>query len=66
LYTDGVTEARRNRNMFGEDAVRAIVAGAGETISSSELARRIVETALEYDGGTAKDDMAVLVLKPLG
>ncbi len=66
LYTDGVTEARRNRNMFGEDAVRAIVAGAGETTSSSELARRIVETALEYDGGTAKDDMAVLVLKPLG
>jgi phosphoserine phosphatase RsbU/P len=66
LYTDGVTEARRNRQMFGEDAVRAIVAGAGAATSSSNLARRIVETALEYDGGTAKDDMAVLVLKPLG
>jgi sigma-B regulation protein RsbU (phosphoserine phosphatase) len=65
LYTDGVTEARKNGTMFGEDAVRQIVASAGGTSSSSDLARLIVEAALSYDGGTAKDDMAVLVLTAL-
>ncbi|HEY3675623.1 MAG TPA: GAF domain-containing SpoIIE family protein phosphatase [Candidatus Tumulicola sp.] len=64
LYTDGVSEARCNGIMFGEDAVRSVVAAISDANSSVELTRRLVETALAYEGGTAQDDMAVLALKP--
>jgi sigma-B regulation protein RsbU (phosphoserine phosphatase) len=64
LYTDGVSEARSDGIMFGEDAVRSVVGTTNDATSSVELTRRIVQAALAYEGGTAQDDMAVLALKP--
>jgi sigma-B regulation protein RsbU (phosphoserine phosphatase) len=62
LYTDGVTEGRRGKQFFDDDRlVAAIAAAAGS--NAQETADHIVATALEFQHGDAKDDMAVVVIK---
>lgn len=60
LYTDGITEGRRDGEQFGEtrleDAVRRHVGG------DASLADAILAEALDYQGGRANDDAAVVTL----
>ncbi|HEX2273689.1 MAG TPA: SpoIIE family protein phosphatase [Acidimicrobiales bacterium] len=62
LYTDGVTEARRDGAFFGDEGLRATVAGAAAG-GAQEIADAIVSTALDFQQGHAKDDIAVVVIK---
>jgi sigma-B regulation protein RsbU (phosphoserine phosphatase) len=62
LYTDGVIEARRNGAFFDDEGLRAAVARAARG-SAQDIADAIVSTALEFQEGHAKDDMAVVVVK---
>lgn len=64
LYTDGITEARRNGEFFGDDRVRRLIADAGD-LTAQELADALVSTAVEFQGGMTRDDIAVLVLRVL-
>ncbi len=61
LYTDGVTEARRGRELFGYErlveTVSALRAG-----SVQELAQGVSDAALAF-AGTLKDDLHVVVLR---
>ena len=63
LYTDGVTEARRAREAFGEsrlaDAVRA-GGGPGAVVG------RIQEEVTRFAGGSVGDDVAVLAAQVSG
>lgn len=62
-WTDGVTEARAGTGeLMGSDAVEAL---ASELIdaTASELVVRIAETALRFQGGVPRDDIAVLAIK---
>ncbi|MCA1843123.1 MAG: SpoIIE family protein phosphatase [Actinobacteria bacterium] len=62
LYTDGVTEARQGSQFFDDDRLlTAIRAGRGG--SATQLAEAIVAAALDFQGGDARDDMAVVVIK---
>jgi serine phosphatase RsbU (regulator of sigma subunit) len=62
LYTDGVTEATRDRVQFGEDGLRdTLAASAG--LSAMEIACKIENAALEYGGAQPRDDIALLVLR---
>ncbi|HEX4901389.1 MAG TPA: SpoIIE family protein phosphatase, partial [Acidimicrobiales bacterium] len=64
LYTDGVTEARRGREEFGEDRLRLLLASmAGR--SADEIAGAVEEDALRFQSGSARDDIAVLALAPV-
>ena len=65
LYTDGVIEASPLDDAFGPEPFASFVAGcAGD--DAAAIARRIEEAALEIQGGTPRDDVAVVVLRVSG
>ena len=62
LFTDGVTEARRGSDFFDDERLHAAITDAAG-LDAQGIADGIVATALEFQGGYARDDMAVLVIK---
>jgi serine phosphatase RsbU (regulator of sigma subunit)/ketosteroid isomerase-like protein len=61
VVTDGVTEAARADDRFGEDRLRAGLAG----VSSPALAAQRIEGALhEFTGGELEDDAAIIAIAP--
>jgi serine phosphatase RsbU (regulator of sigma subunit) len=61
FYTDGVTEARRDREQFGEAGLRDALTSCART-SAPEIADAIEAAVLDYAGPEASDDIAILVL----
>ncbi len=62
LYTDGVTEARGAREMFGEERLRELLSRqAGR--SAHEIAAIVERSVVAFHGGPLSDDLAVLVLR---
>jgi serine phosphatase RsbU (regulator of sigma subunit)/HAMP domain-containing protein len=59
LYTDGVTEARREGVLFGEERVQASLASGG---TPDEVIRRLVEDVSSYSGGVFRDDVAIVAV----
>jgi serine phosphatase RsbU (regulator of sigma subunit) len=61
-FTDGVTEGRGAEGMFGDERlVQLLRASAGE--AAAALVDRIVDAAVEFQGGRSQDDLAVLALR---
>lgn len=58
LYTDGVTEARRGDEQFGED--RLLQAVGASTVSLEEMVRDVVEAAAAFGAGAVSDDVAIV------
>ena len=65
LYTDGVLEARRGRELFGEDRLMEAVAGCAG-LSAQGVADRVLTTAQRFAGGNLRDDVALLVVRVPG
>lgn len=65
LYTDGVVEARRGREFFDDERLRAAVAGAAGG-TAQQVADSIVAAALDFQSGDARDDIAVVVIRVPG
>lgn len=63
LFTDGVIEARRGEQQLGFDRVVEHIATAGD-VPLDQLARSIVQLAVDFAEGATGDDMAVLALQP--
>jgi sigma-B regulation protein RsbU (phosphoserine phosphatase) len=65
LYTDGVTEARRDGEFYGEARLVArIGANAGSDARSAEaLTDAILADVLEFQRGDARDDIAVVAVR---
>jgi phosphoserine phosphatase RsbU/P len=61
LYTDGVTEARRDRELLGEGRLLEIVA-ALRGHSAQAVADGVRDAALEF-AGRLDDDLQVVVLR---
>jgi sigma-B regulation protein RsbU (phosphoserine phosphatase) len=62
LYTDGVTEARRGREFYGEDRIESLVvdmAGRG----AADVAAALAEGAIRFQNGRPRDDIAVVVVR---
>ncbi len=64
LYTDGVTEARGAESFFGEERLIKVVAGCAGA-SAKSLAETLETAVLDHQGGTAADDIAILVVHAL-
>ncbi|MEV4626517.1 SpoIIE family protein phosphatase [Micromonospora sp. NPDC049523] len=62
FYTDGVTERRRGRELFGLDRLRD-AAGPLAGYSADVVAARLRSTAIGFSGETPRDDIAILVLR---
>jgi len=62
FYTDGVTEARRGREQFGEERLHETL-GACHGQSATKIADAIENAVLEFGGPEPSDDIAILVLR---
>jgi len=61
LYTDGVTEARREHHMFGEQRLHRLLKTTNG--SAQNVADAIVDEALAYQRNDPRDDIAVVALR---
>lgn len=61
-YTDGLSEARSGRDMFGDERVMETVSRMHDA-SARAIAEQLVDDAQRHAGGKFTDDVAVLVLK---
>jgi sigma-B regulation protein RsbU (phosphoserine phosphatase) len=62
LYTDGVSEARSGGRFFDDEGVQDLVRGAGD-LDARGLAELILTTAVDFQGGVTRDDIAVVVVR---
>jgi sigma-B regulation protein RsbU (phosphoserine phosphatase) len=62
LYTDGVVEARRNGELYGEERLDRLLA-ARRSLPAQELASAILDDCRRYSGGDLSDDCAIVCLK---
>jgi serine phosphatase RsbU (regulator of sigma subunit) len=62
LYTDGVIEARRDGELYGDDRLDALLAERHE-LPARALAAAVAEDAREFAGGDLSDDLAVVVIR---
>lgn len=62
LYTDGLTEARRDRELYGEERLFVQLARICDT-GPEEAIRRVVDDVVTFAGGQLDDDVAVLAVK---
>ncbi len=62
LYTDGVIEARRDAELYGDARLDAVLA-ENARLSAEELAKAVVESCRAFTGGELTDDCAVVVIR---
>ncbi|HUH07340.1 MAG TPA: SpoIIE family protein phosphatase, partial [Egibacteraceae bacterium] len=64
LFTDGVTDARVGREVFGEQGLGTVLTSSAG-LSAADTIGRIAATLDQAEGGL-RDDIAVLVLRAPG
>jgi len=62
LFTDGVIEARRGCELYGDERLDALLASKAE-LPAGELARAVVDDCRAFTGGDLTDDCAVVVIR---
>jgi len=64
LYTDGVVEARRDGELYGDERLDSLLA-ARHNLPAHALAAAVAEDAREFAGGDLSDDVAVVAIRRL-
>ncbi len=62
LYTDGVVEARREGELFGEERLDAVLAGRHDA-PAQVLAEAALDECRRFVGGELRDDCAIVVVR---
>ena len=62
LYTDGVVEARRDGELYGEERLDRLLTDA-RGLPAQELAEEILADCRAFAGGELDDDCAIVCLK---
>ncbi|HZD59487.1 MAG TPA: GAF domain-containing protein, partial [Anaerolineae bacterium] len=62
LYTDGLTEARRNTEFFGEEGLVSSIKDIG-VVPADDVARAIFNRVIDFTGGDLSDDVALLTVR---
>lgn len=63
-FSDGVTETRRDGELFGEERVRKLV-GRTSPATAAHIVAAVFDALSEYSGGHFADDIAMLAVHPL-
>jgi serine phosphatase RsbU (regulator of sigma subunit) len=63
LLTDGVTEAKRNHELFGYEAMVRAASGAANSGSARSIGEAILEAARSFAGGQLQDDVCLLLAR---
>ncbi len=61
-FTDGITEARRGREWFGDDRLSELLLQVADR-PASEICATILQDVREFTGGPLKDDVVLVALK---
>lgn len=61
FYTDGVVESRRDRALFGQERLQALLASC-RGMNADQIAERIEREAAAYHNDDSADDMAIVVV----
>lgn len=64
LFTDGITEARRDKVFFGTDRIKEVILETAD-LSAPETVAALFAEVRTFTGGSLKDDAGVLVIKAL-
>lgn len=64
LYTDGLTEARRNDEQYGEERLFGLLAREGAT-DPDDVVAALFDDVMTFTEGELADDVAVLAVQPL-
>lgn len=64
LYTDGLTEARRQGELLGEERLFELLWGMRRQ-EPAETVRSVIEEVLDFSGGQLNDDLALLAIQRL-
>ena len=64
LYTDGLTEARRDGEFYGERRLLEFLASAGS--NTADVVEDVVGDVIAFSRGALRDDIAILAIRPLG
>lgn len=62
LYTDGVTEARRGKEFYGEDRLLSALERR-RGMAAGDLAGDLVSEIVDFQAGVPRDDIAVVVIQ---
>ena len=62
LYTDGISEARRNFVLFGFDGIERVLREFGQR-SPDEVVEALIRESTDWAGGRRTDDAAVIVVE---
>jgi anti-sigma regulatory factor (Ser/Thr protein kinase) len=63
LYTDGVTDAARGGDRFGDERLTRLIDDFGPALHASEIAESIEHTAVAHADYQPQDDMALVALQ---
>ena len=63
VYTDGASERRNGRQMFGDEGVAATLAGCSGMTAPGVVAR-VRQAVADFGDSGARDDLALLALRP--
>ena len=62
FYTDGLTEARSPAGTFDPDLLASVLRRTAG-LTAAELVAEVERTVIDFEGGRARDDMAILVVR---
>lgn len=64
LYTDGISEARRDREFLGTEGIGKLL-GTCHDMNSEDIAACVYRAAVHFAGGALRDDAAILAVRGL-
>lgn len=62
FFTDGVSEARRGREFFGEDRLAGLLSDVRD-LDAGGITGRVVDRVLDFQEGMPRDDIALITLR---
>ncbi|MEV3925691.1 SpoIIE family protein phosphatase [Actinomadura coerulea] len=62
FFTDGVSEARRDREFFGEERLAGLLSDA-RAFDAGAITARIIDRVLGFQDGVPRDDIALVTLR---